>query len=369
VPRETIRAALLREVGGPTRVESVEIDAPREHEVLIRISAVGVCHSDLHFYEGTYRCPLPAVLGHEAAGIVEAVGDQVTHVSPGDRVVTCLSSFCGECLECMRGRLSLCLARMVLRTRPEGAGPALLAGDETVFQMSGLAAFAEKMLVHERATVKIADGIPMDRAALIGCAVVTGLGAVFHTAAVRPGASVAVIGCGGVGLNLIQGARIAGALEVIAVDRVPEKLDLATEMGATRTILAGDEDVAARIQDATGGGVEYAFEAIGMPQTAALAMACLAPGGTATIVGLLAPDASVEVPSVDLLVEKRLQGCAMGSNRFRIDIPAYISMYEDGRLKLDQLVSRTIALDELPDAFERLAAGEVVRTLVVNETG
>jgi S-(hydroxymethyl)glutathione dehydrogenase/alcohol dehydrogenase len=230
-----MKAAVLRSAPGPLAIEDIDIAAPEPREVLVRTAAAGVCHSDLHFVDGSYPARLPSVLGHESAGVVEAVGSDVTHVRPGDHVITCLSVFCGNCSYCLSGRPALCQGkRGLMRARTEP--PRLSAGGETVWQFLDMSSFAEQMLVHENGVVKIPEAMPLEQAALLGCAVTTGLGAVFRTAAVEPGATVAVIGCGGVGLNCIQGARLAGAGRVIAVDRLPSKLELAQRFGATDTV-------------------------------------------------------------------------------------------------------------------------------------
>lgn len=346
------------------KIEELTIDRPGPREVLVRTAATGVCHSDLNYLDGTYPCVTPAVLGHEAAGVVEEVGAQVTDIRPGDHVITCLSAFCGQCRDCLSGQPALC-ARSV-GTRDPGAPPRLTAAGEPVLPFVGLGTFAEKMLVHEHAVVTISPKMPLERAALIGCAVVTGLGAVFNTAGVRPGDSVAVFGCGGIGLNCVQAARMVAASQVIAVDRVPAKLDLAVRFGATHVVDASAfDDPAEEVVRLSGGGVDHAFEAVGLKLTAEQAFASLRPGATATVVGMIAPTESVEIPGWELLNEKRLQGSRMGSNRFRIDMPHYVDLYLESRLELDALVAETIGLEDIDSAFERLRTGETVRSVIV----
>src|SRR5919107_896407 len=252
-----MRAAVLPEIPSMLEIAEIQIDRPGPREVLVRTVAAGLCHSDLHFMEGKYNHDSPTVPGHEAAGVVEAVGDDVTHVKPGDHVIGCLSIFCGRCEYCLSGRPVLC-DRQGLE-REDDQPPRLSRDGAPIHQFLRLSAFAEMMLVHENTLVKIRDEMPLDRAALIGCAVTTGLGAVFNTARVTPGSTVAVIGCGGVGLNAVQGAWIAGASRVIAIDMMPWKLDLAREFGATDTINASDGDAVAQVLELTGGGVEYSF--------------------------------------------------------------------------------------------------------------
>ncbi len=358
-----MRAAVLSRVPSSLEIAEIEVDRPGPREVLVRTMAAGLCHSDLHFMEGKYPCDTPTVPGHETAGIVEAIGEGVTHVQPGDHVVGCLSIFCGQCEYCLSGRPVLC-NREGLERRPDQP-PRLSANGVPVHQFLRLSAFAERMLVHEHALVKIRPDMPFDRAALIGCAVTTGLGAVFNTAKVAPGSSVAVLGCGGVGLNCIQGAAIAGAAQIIAVDMLPWKLDLARTFGATDVVNAATDDPVARVRELTGGGVEHAFEAIGLKIAAEQAFGMLRKGGTATVIGMIPIGERIEIPGSDLLDEKRIQGSNMGSNRFRIDIPRYVDLYLNGRLKLDELVSARIRLDEVNSGFEAMRRGEIARDVIV----
>jgi S-(hydroxymethyl)glutathione dehydrogenase/alcohol dehydrogenase len=340
----------------------VELDAPRAREVRIQTAAAGVCHSDLHYIAGNFRTRLPTVVGHEAAGIVTEVGSDVSYVKPGDHVVTCLSVFCGSCEYCLSGSPVLCTKRPT--RRPRGDRQRLRRGGEDIHQFLDVSGFAEGMLVHENAVAKIDDAVPLDRAALIGCAVTTGLGAVFRSAKVVPGSTVAVIGCGGVGLNVIQGARIAGAGRIIAIDQVAAKLELAGKFGATDTIDATSGDSVEQVRQLTGGGVHYSFEAIGLKPTTEQAFAMLRPGGLATVVGMIPLGTSVELPGVDFMAEKKIQGSLMGSNQFRTDMPRYADLYLQGRLMLDELVSARISLEEVNTAFERMQAGEVARSVI-----
>jgi S-(hydroxymethyl)glutathione dehydrogenase / alcohol dehydrogenase len=362
-----VRAAVLRECPGKLEIDDIDIDRPGPREVLVRTAAAGLCHSDLHFMEAKYPCPVPAVLGHESAGIVEAVGDQVDDVRPGDHVITCISVYCGNCEYCLTGRLSLCSNRAATQ-RTADAPPRLSQDGKPISQFFELSSFAERLLVHEHAVVKIDDAMPLDRAALIGCGVTTGLGAVFNTARVEPGTTVAVIGCGGIGLNCIQGARIAGAGRVIAIDVVASKLALAERFGATDVVDASSADPVSAVNLLTGGGVHYSFEAIGAKATAEQAFAMLRNGGTATVIGMVPFGQTVEVPGYELLLEKRLQGSNMGSNRFRVDMPRYVDLYLQGRLLLDELVSRRISLDEVNDGFDAMKTGEVARSVIMFDT-
>lgn len=360
-----MRAAVLREIPGKLEIDDdVTIGSPDPHEVLIRTAAAGLCHSDLHFMEGKYPWMTPVVLGHESAGVVEAVGDQVSYVKAGDRVITCLSVYCGGCEYCLTGHLSLCDQKQAVQ-RPLDAEQRLTKDGAPMWQFFDLSSFAEMMLVHENAIVKIRDDMPLDRAALIGCSVTTGVGAVFNTAKVEPGSTVAVVGCGGIGLNCIQGAAIAGAARVIAVDMLESKLELAKQFGATDVVDASKTNPVGAVQELSGGGVHYSFEAIGLKVAAEQAFAMLRRGGTCTVIGMIPLGQNVEVPGFELLMEKRLQGSNMGSNRFRVDMPRLVDLYLDGRLKLDELVSRRIRLDEVNDGFDAMKAGSVARSVIV----
>jgi S-(hydroxymethyl)glutathione dehydrogenase / alcohol dehydrogenase len=359
-----MKAAVQFDVPGKLHVVDVEIDRPRGREILIRTEASGLCHSDLHFMEGKYQPDLPVVLGHEAAGVVEAVGDGVTGVEPGDHVVTCLSTFCGMCAMCLRGRPVLC-TRQGLERSPSDR-PRLSLDGRRVHAFNRLGAFAERMLIHENSAVVIRKDMPLDRAALIGCGVVTGVGAVVNTARVEPGNSVAVIGCGGIGLNAIQGAALAGANRIVAIDRLAWKLEIARDFGATDIVDASEEDPVSAVLDLVPGGVDHAIEAIGLKSTAEQAFAMLARGGTATIVGMIPEGEKIEIPG-DVLMgdEKRVQGSNMGSNRFRIDIPRYVDLYMTGRLELDSLLSARISLNEVNEGYDALLRGEVARSVIV----
>ncbi|MCZ7537606.1 MAG: Zn-dependent alcohol dehydrogenase [Acidimicrobiia bacterium] len=354
-----MRAALLYEANEPLVIEEIQISKPDRNEVLIRTAASGLCHSDLHFVDGVYPFKPPAVLGHESAGVVEAVGADVRYVEPGDHVITCLTVFCGRCRSCLSGRPSLCGGSGT--RRPKGAPPRLSKDGRPVTQFANLGGFAEQMLVHENAVVKIRKDMPLDRAALIGCGVTTGVGAVIRTAGVEAGSDVAIVGCGGVGLSAVNGAALAGANRIIAVDRIGTKLDLARKFGATHTVDASKDDAVAQVHEISGGGVDYAFEAIGRKETAEQAWAMLRAGGVATVIGMLPIGAKIEIPGMDLLTEKRLQGSAMGSTQFRLDMPRFVDFYLAGRLHLDELISRRVSLGDVNDAMAALREGQVAR--------
>jgi S-(hydroxymethyl)glutathione dehydrogenase/alcohol dehydrogenase len=357
-----MKAAVFHAPNQPLTIENVEIDNPGPREVLVRTSAAGLCHSDLHFIEGKYPTPVPIVLGHESAGVVEAVGRDVTYVKPGDRVISCLSVFCGHCEFCLTGHMSICQTPEV-KMAP-GKAKRLRWKGQQLNQFANLSSFAEQMLVHEHALVKLDPEIPMEFAALIGCGVITGYGAIVHTAKVEPGSTVAVVGCGGIGLAAINGARIAGAGRIIAVDKDPGKLELAKSFGATDGVLAGD-DTAKQIIDLTNGGVHYSFECIGMKQTTELCFAMLRAGGTATIIGMIPVGTKIELHGPDFLRERRIQGSMMGSNRFRIDMPRLVQFYQQGRLPLEQLVSGRLKLEQINEGFAALQKGGVARNVIM----
>ena len=299
-----MKAAVLYEVNKPLVIEDVSVQQPGPREVLIRTKVAGLCHSDLHFMEGLYPWPLPTILGHESSGVVEQVGSDVTYVKPGDHVVTCLSVFCGTCDMCTTGRPVLCTDTTV-KLMPGVANRLSWARSEKLNQFINLSSFAEQMLVHENAVVKIRKDMPLDLAALIGCGVITGFGAVVNTAKVTAGETVAVIGCGGVGMAAINGAEIAGAGRIIAVDTNPAKLQLATKLGATDLVNPRNGDPVKQVRDKTGGGVHHSFEVLGRKDTAEQAFAMLAPGGTATIVGMIPFGTKIELHGSDFLRERR----------------------------------------------------------------
>ena len=360
------KAAVFRKVHAPLTIESVDVDKPWGREVVVRTVATGVCHSDLHIVDGLGRYTLdrPFVLGHEGAGIVEAVGSEVTTVRTGDHVVACLSGFCGTCPQCLSGHPNLCAGGVV--TRPDSAAPRLSQGGEPFRQFAGVASYAERMLLHENSVVKIDPTLPLDRAALVGCGVLTGVGAALRTSGMEAGQTVAVFGCGGVGLSIVQGARIGGARQIIGVDVFDGKLGMATRLGATHVVNSAQDDPVKAIRALTSGaGVDHAFEAVGNTTLVRQAIESLAIRGTATIVGVLPPDAMIEFPWMAIRPECKVQTSRMGSNRFRTDIPVYLEFYRQGRLRLDEMVSRRGRLDDINEAFRAMKAGEVARTVLV----
>lgn len=363
------RAAVLTAPGLENLcLTELTLDDPQPNEVLVRVAAAGLCHSDLHFIDGTLPLASPRILGHEVSGIVTKVGSQVTSVRPGEHVVACFTMPCGSCRTCVDGHGNLCDRRSKQWRREAGAPPRNTdrAGNE-VEAGSGIGGIAEHVLVHESGLVAIDEAMPLVPAALLGCAIVTGTGAVFNTARVRPGESVVVIGCGGVGLSIIQGARISGAGRVVAVDRNVDKLTIARRFGATDVINPDDHSDYVEVVrgQCGGGGVDHAFEAIGNSRCCAEAVRMLAPRGTATIVGIFPDGVDIAVPARLMLTrELRIQGSYMGSTSFRRDIPMLVDLYLSGRLLLDEMVDPRLTLDEVRDGFDRMMKGNVVRPVI-----
>lgn len=360
-----MKAAVLTEQPGELVIEDLTIDKPGPDEVLLQTVGAGLCHSDLHFMEGLFRSTLPIVMGHESAGIVQAVGENVDYVKKGDHVVACLSIFCGQCAQCLGGHPNRC-ANPKATSRSADAAPRLTRADGTpVDQMARLGGFAEEMLVHQNGLVKVIEEMPLDKACLIGCGITTGFGAAVRTAKVEVGSTVCVIGAGGIGLAAVQGARIAGANKIIVVDISSAKLETAGQMGGTHFVNASEtDDVVGEVKELTRGGVDFSFEAIGRAATVRQAFDMLAVGGTATVIGMVPSKDVVELRGIDFLQEKKLQGSMMGSNQFRTDIPRMIDMYLDGRLLLDEMVSATMGLDGVNDGYKMMKNGEVTRSVI-----
>ena len=360
------KAAVFRKVHEPLTIETVEMDKPRGREIVVRTVATGVCHSDLHVVDGLGRYPVdrPFVLGHEGAGVVEAVGDDVSAVRVGDHVVACLSGFCGTCPQCLSGHPNVCTGGIV--TRPETVTPRLSQDGGLVRTFAGIGSYAEMMLLHENSVVRIDTDIPFDRAALVGCGVLTGVGAALRSSGMRAGQTVAIFGVGGVGLSIVQGARLGAARQIIAVDQFDSKLEMAKGLGATHTVNSAQGDPVKAIRSMTGGlGVDHAFEAVGNAKLCRQAIESLAVRGTATIVGVLPPDAMIEFPWLAIRPECKVQTSRMGSNQFRTDIPNYLEFYRQGRLDLDGMISRRGRLGDINDAFRAMKAGEVARTVLM----
>jgi S-(hydroxymethyl)glutathione dehydrogenase/alcohol dehydrogenase len=360
-----MRAALLEEIHGELIIHDVRITDVGANEVVVNTVACGLCHSDLHFIEGTLPQRLPTLLGHEAAGIVEAVGEDVTEFKPGDHVVGCLNAHCYECSQCVGGRTHLCENRLALHKRADGTSRVRF-GDEEVFQLAGLGGFCETMLVHESGLTKVPKELPLELGALLGCAVITGVGAVFNSARLQAGSTVAVVGIGGVGLNIVQGASLAGAERIIAVDLNPEKLKLAKTFGATDCVNAAETDAVEAVTELTKGGADASFEAIGLAATAKQAFQMIRPGGMTYLVGVSPAGTDYGFAGNEMVLKGRgVQGVYMGSNYFKKDVPMLANLYLQGRLKLDELVSAKISLDQINDGFAAMQAGIVARSVVV----
>lgn len=357
-----MRAAVLAGAGSSPTIRDVDVDDPLPGEVLVRTAAAGVCHTDLSALEGDLPFPMPMIMGHEGAGVVEAVGPGVTSVRPGKRVVVTLSDFCGRCRYCIGGRPYLC--RLLGRGRAPDQRPRITLDDQPVAPFCGVGSFAERIVVNANAVADVGDQIPLDRAALLGCGVLTGLGAALRTANVQVGDTVAVLGCGGVGMSVIQGARIAGAIHIIAIEPVAAKRGMAIQLGATDAVDPTEVDIVDYVLDVTRGGVDHAFEAAGRVATIEQAFAMLGRGGTATVVG--APgDVSIQLPVSALMIDRRIQGSWMGSNRFQLDVPAYVELYLQGRLLLDEMISARLPLEDLDVAFTALRHGAGTRNVVL----
>jgi S-(hydroxymethyl)glutathione dehydrogenase/alcohol dehydrogenase len=362
-----ISAAILAGVGTRFEVGGVDLAAPRDGEVLVKIAASGLCGSDLNALDGKRSLsPFPVVLGHEAAGTVVETGPGVNRLRPGDPVVLSILPSCGRCPACKRGLPNYCAtasAAMTAGTLMDGSGR-LSRDGEPVSHFLTVSSFAQYAVVPESGAVAVPPELPLDRAALISCAVLTGFGAVHNTARVPPGSRVAVFGCGGVGLNIVQGARIARAARIIAVDVAESKLELARRLGATDLVHAGEQDPVSVIRDLAG-GVDYAFEALGREQTIRQAWDCLDLGGEAVVVGLMRHGATVTLDAGPLVDEKRIRGCYLGSSVLTRDVPALVSRYLAGELLLDDIISHRIGLTDLDEAFGRLRAGDGARSVVV----
>lgn len=363
------RAAVLTALDTPLEVAEVDLSPPRAGEVRIRLAASGVCHSDLSVQNGTLPGALPMVLGHEGAGVVVEVGEGVTNVRPGDHVVVSWVPQCGTCYFCARDQAELCevgTAAMTTGGLLDGTTRFSWKGNP-LMQMASSGTFAEEAVIPAISAVKIPPDMPLQQAALIGCGVLTGVGAATNTARIRPGDTVAVVGCGGVGLNVIQGARIAGAERIIAVDMLASKLELARRFGATDTVNAAEGDPVSRVMELTAQrGADVAFEVIGLAPTIDQTINMTRRGGQAILVGVPRMDVMVNVPAFFgvVLMEKTIKGCWYGSSNVHRDVPRLVELYKEGRLLLDELISRRISLDQVNEAFEALKTGEVARSLI-----
>ena len=356
-----MKAAVLNEARKPMTIDEIELGDPVAGEAKVRVIAAGVCHSDLHFIDGVYPTRFPTILGHEVAGVVEEVGPGVTNVAPGDRVILGFVQPCGTCRFCAEGRPAIC--QSPVRTRAS-SNPARTRNGEHVNAMTNIGGFAEYSITPAAGLIPVPAGVSLDIAALVGCSVTTGYGAVVNTAQVKPGSTVAVIGAGGVGLNIIQAARLAGAERIIAVDMAEHKLATAREFGATDVVNAKEDDPVAKVKELTGGGVDYSFEAIGLKVTSEQAYEMAGRGGTAVIVGMVPPTEQISIASNIWVQEKTLKGSFYGSARFHLDMPRILNLYLQGKLNLDGLVSRRYPLAEINEAFDALRNGEVARSVL-----
>ena len=365
----SVRAAVFRRPGDRASIEEVTLERPAPGEVLVRIAAAGVCHSDLHCADGHLAGDrFPTVLGHEGAGIVEEVGGGVHHLSPGTHVSLCFLPACGTCRRCLEGRSMLCETTSKATfagTSLDGSFRIRTPDGEPLKQFLGIACFAERCVVPAASVVPIPDELPLWQACLVGCAVVTGFGAVRNAAGVSAGESVCVVGCGGVGLQVVAAARLAGADPIIAVDRLPEKLRFARARGATHLVEATEEDPARQVRRIAGGGVDHAFEVVGRAETIRLAWEALRPGGTAVVVGLAPVGVEACVPAIDFLSEKSLRGSFYGSGNPAAEIGQLAGLATTGDLDVGHVVTHLTDLDGVEEALERLRRGEGARTVVV----
>ena len=360
-----MRAAVLYGKHQSLAVEEVTLDPPKEREVLVKLAASGVCHSDLHYIKGEREHPMPVVLGHEGAGTVVETGPGVTYAKAGDPVVLSFVPACGRCSYCVNGRHNLCEVRYGLGGRLLDGSVRLHKGDTQLSHFNGLSTFGEYAVVPEDSLVHVRPDAPLDKVALIGCGVTTGVGAAIHTAGVKPGSVVVVIGVGGVGLNVVQGAALAGAEAIIAVDIRGNKLEHALEFGATHLVNSATEDVTARVRDITRGEMaDYAFEVIGSQETIVQALHTTRRGGATVVVGVTPTGTMLTIDPDFLHQDRVLMGCTYGSSYPRADMPMLVDLYMAGKLKLDQLISRTFSLDEINTAFDVLDRGEVARSII-----
>ena len=365
---QRVKAVVAREIGKPPAVEEIEVDAPRHAEVTVRLAACGVCHSDLSATNGTISYPLPLVLGHEGAGVVTEVGEGVSRYAVGDHVVSSFVSMCGHCHYCQTGRPQLCVQSLKsLYTLPDGTVRTRDSAGKDLNVFCGCGVMAEMATVHQGNVVKVDQQMPLDRAALISCGVMTGVGAAVNTAKVQAGSIAVIFGCGGVGLNAIQGCAIAGAGMIVAVDTSDEKLELAKQFGATHGFnISGQENAGKALFKLTGGGADYAFDCVGLGKISEMAWGVLRRGGTAVIVGISNAKDQITLSSQQVATsEKTLTGSYYGSARPQLDFPRLIGLYRSGRLKLDELITRTYSIDDAPQAFADLNAGKQGRGVVM----
>ena len=362
-----MKAAVLYETKQPLALEDVELDDPKEGEVLVKIGAAGICRSDRHFMHGDAPIALPVVLGHEGAGTVEKVGPGVTSVRPGQQVILSFVPACGRCHSCLEGNSQVCDTHMATGPNMLDGTCRLHKGDQYIHHMGKVACFAEYAVVPEMGCVAVESPIPMDKAALIGCCVPTGVGAVVNSARVRPGSSVAVVGCGGVGLNVIMGAALANASKIIAVDLRESQLEFAMTFGATHMVNASDRDPVEQVKEITGGrGADYTFEVVGSAATIKAAYDMAGKSSTVTLVGIAPFGAEAPLNAVDMVRnEKTVRGTYYGSTHAKVDMPKFAELYRLGKLNLDDLVVRRYTLDQVNKAYDDMDAGEIGRGVIV----
>lgn len=369
------RVAVLHEMGlappyaesKPLKIETLELDEPKQNEVLIKVGAVGLCHSDLSVINGSRPRPTPMALGHEAAGEIIQIGENVSSFEKGDHVVCTFIPSCGHCIPCREGRPALC--ENGAKSNEEGemleGGMRLHSDDDKIYHHLGVSGFAEYAVVSVNSIVKVDSSIPFEEVALFGCAVITGVGAVINTAQIKPGSSVAIVGLGGIGLNALLGAKLAGAREIIALDINKKKLETARGLGATATFDSSKENASDEIKHYTNGGVDYAFETAGVIPAMDVAYAITKRGGTTVTTGLPHPKHEFSFPQVTLAAEERtIKGSYVGSCIPARDIPRFIDLYKQGRLPVDSLLTDTLSLDEINEGFDRLAKGDVARLVI-----
>lgn len=361
-----MKAAVLYEPNTLLKIERVSLDEPQANEVLVKIMATGVCHSDLHFMKGEMPTPMPVVPGHEGAGIVEKIGPGVTSLAPGDHVVMMVSFSCGKCRYCVAGKPTLCVENLPIMstaTLPGGA-MRLHKGKDELHHLFGLACYAEYAVVNERSCVKVREDAPLDVVCLLGCGTSTGIGAAINTTGIKPGESIAIFGCGGVGLSAVMGARLAGAGKIIAVDTLDKKLAMANKLGADFMINASQDDPIMKVMELTGGGADYALECIGNVDVMTQAFTSIRYGGKLIVVGMAPLGTSLNIATYEFLLGKGITGTVQGDINPQIDIPRYIDLYMSGKLPIDKLISKTYSLDEINEAFEALEKGKIIRSVI-----
>ncbi len=360
-----MKAAVLYEQRKPLVVEDIEVEDPKANEVLLKMAAAGICHTDLHYIDGLWPTALPVVMGHEGAGVVEKVGPGVTSVKPGDHVILSWMPPCGVCPACVRGEPYLCIRGLTRSSTMADGTTRLKKGDQQIHHFLSVSSFAEYAVVPEAGAIKIRSDAPLDKASLVGCGVMTGVGAVFNSAKVTPGSSVAVFGCGGVGLNVIQGAALANATTIIAVDTLDNKLEMAKQFGATHVINSSMGDPVPQIQAITRGmGVDFGFEVVGKASVITQTFEATRFGGMALLVGMPPAASNAVISTTGIFLNKTLTGAFYGSANVRRDMPMLIDLYMAGKLKLDELVSRTYPLEKINEAFEAMKKGEVARSII-----